>query len=90
MRLTPKTGRLLVTIVVTLGLYFWDPAWLGRLARAVNPWPGFFSPATVKGVLCVALGVAAALIIYFIWVGLSRRGQTRSKGSDSNRPPTVN
>jgi hypothetical protein len=36
MRLTPKTGRLLVTIVVTLGLYFWDPAWLGRLARAVN------------------------------------------------------
>ncbi len=88
MRLTPKTGRLLVTIIVTLGLYFWDPPWLGRLAQAANPWPDFFNPATAKGVLCVAIGVAAALMVYFIWVGLSRRGPTRPKGGDSDRPMT--
>jgi hypothetical protein len=89
MHLSPKIGRLLMTIVVTLGLYFWDPPWLGRLANYINPWPDFFNPATAKGLLCVVLGVAAALIVYFIWIGLSRRGPSRSNGDDAGRPPAA-
>jgi len=57
---SPKIVRLLGTVGFTLGFYFWDPPWLTNLARKINLWPSFFKDSTIKGLLCVALGVLLA------------------------------
>jgi len=83
---SPKIVRLLATVGFTLGFYFWDPPWLTNLARKINLWPSFFKDSTVKGLLCVALGVLLACGLYLVMVRLQGR-RPRGGAPLDNDPP---
>ncbi|MBU0516257.1 MAG: hypothetical protein KJ621_15955 [Proteobacteria bacterium] len=83
---SPKIVRLLATVAFTLGFYFWDPPWLTSLARKINLWPTFFKDSTLKGLLCVALGVILACGLYLAMVRLQGRRLRGAAPGDPDPP----